>query len=85
LGLFDNFKEKHPECKAPEDWFYKENHLASSGKLNDAVKCFDEAIKLDLKNSQAWNNKGFALKILGQLEESEKCFEKSTSIKLCSR
>ena len=50
--------KKYPECKTTEDWFYKGNQLASSGNLDDAIKCFDEAIKLNVNNSQAWNNKG---------------------------
>ena len=81
MGLFDNFKKKYPECKTTEDWFYKGNQLASSGNLDEAIKCFDEAIKLNPNYFDAWYNKGFALKILGKTEESDRCFERATSLK----
>ena len=51
MRLFNDIKKKYPDCKTTQDWFYKGNSLASSGNLEDAIKCFDEAIKKDMNNS----------------------------------
>ena len=33
----------------------------SQGKYDEAIKAYDEAIRLDPKHASAWNNKGNAL------------------------
>ena len=41
-------------------------------KKNYLFYSFDESLKLDPKNSIAWNNKGFVFKNLKQYEEAIK-------------
>ena len=36
--------------------------LNNIGKYEEAIKCYDEAIKLNPKNEYAWNNKGYFIK-----------------------
>jgi len=38
----------------------KGNALVGLGKYNEAIKCFDEAIRLNASTAIAWYNKGLA-------------------------
>lgn len=51
------------------------------GKWDDAVKCFDQAIRLDPRNSSFWVAKGVALAELGRHDEAVKCYDKAIEIK----
>lgn len=46
------------------------------GRLDEAIKCYDEAISFDSKNIDAWGSKGIALSMLGKHEEALKCFDR---------
>ena len=50
------------------------------GKFEDAIECFDEVIKLNPKNKNAWNNKGAILYELGDLKRALECFERTLKI-----
>ena len=41
--------------------------LISQGKYDEAIKAYDEAIRLDPNYAMAWNNKGDALNYSGQV------------------
>jgi len=58
----------------------KGRFLMQSKKYGDALECFDEAIKLNPKYAEAYNEKGNALFILGKVDEAIKCFTKATKI-----
>jgi tetratricopeptide (TPR) repeat protein len=62
------------------DWVNKGTSLFSLGKYKEAITCYDEAIRLDPKNSIAWSNKGDSLKKLGRYEEAEQCFAKAKEL-----
>jgi Flp pilus assembly protein TadD len=47
------------------------NHF-STGNYNEAIKCYDKAIKINPNNAMAWNNKGNALSELKIYDESIK-------------
>ena len=44
-----------------EDWTNKGNALSAQGKYNEAIKAFDEAIRLNPNDAVTWSNKGIAL------------------------
>lgn len=48
----------------------------------EAIKCFDEAIKIDPKLTTAWYNKGYALSISSssEYEQALKCFDEAIRI-----
>ena len=46
-----------------EDWFNKGNALADQGKYDEAIRAYDEVIRLDPKIAAAWGLKGVALVI----------------------
>ena len=63
-----------------EDWFNKGIVLYNQDKYDEAIKAFDEAIKLDPKLAMAGNNKGTALKLLGRTTEANVAFTKAKEL-----
>ena len=53
-----------------EDWWDKANSLYDQGKYNEAIKAYDEVIRLDPNVAPAWYNKGLALDELALYEEA---------------
>ena len=49
------------------DWVDKGNALGIQGNYDEAIKAYDDAIKLDPNYAAAWSNKGIALRNLGQV------------------
>ena len=47
---------------------------------NEAVKCYDEAIKINPDVAAAWSNKGIALGNLGKYDEAVKCYDEAIKI-----
>jgi Flp pilus assembly protein TadD len=54
--------------------------LGNQGKYDEAIKCFNDAIRLDPKNVDAWNNKGVTLVIQGKYDEALKAFDEAIRI-----
>jgi Flp pilus assembly protein TadD len=48
--------------------------------LDDAIKAYDEAIRLDPNDAAAWNNKGVALEALGKTTEANAAFAKAQEL-----
>lgn len=48
--------------------------------LQEALRCFDKALEMDLRYGDAWANKGAVLFFLGQYEEAMKCARKALVI-----
>jgi tetratricopeptide (TPR) repeat protein len=58
-------------------WFDEGCANIDSGRLDQAVDCFNRALEHDPKFAEAWNNRGFALKRLGRREEALISFERA--------
>ncbi|MDO8727095.1 MAG: tetratricopeptide repeat protein [Candidatus Methanoperedens sp.] len=80
LDLIDNIIEKE-STKHERSIKEKENlsaralnfegeTLLNSGKINNALKCFEEALKINPKLSEAWEKKGKILCDMGRSEEA---------------
>jgi Flp pilus assembly protein TadD len=54
--------------------------LWSSGKPAEAVPKFQEAVKLDPRNANAWNGLGWASFNSGRGDDAEKAFEKAVAL-----
>lgn len=54
--------------------------MENSGKLEDAINCFDNAIERHPCDYIAWVYRGLSLKVQGKTKESGKCFEKAKEI-----
>jgi len=54
--------------------------LFEQKKYDEAIRCFNEAIKLNPSYELAWNNKGTALYMLKRYKEAIKCFDEVLKI-----
>lgn len=58
-------------------WFSRGKILASLGKLEEALDCFDRAIAIKQDYYEAWCEKGTILEELGDIAAAELCFDES--------
>lgn len=56
------------------------NSLLTSGKLEEALKCFNDALAINAEDEGAWLNKGTVYLHMGKLDDSIKCADKALSI-----
>lgn len=63
-----------------ETWKNKGVALEKAGKYAEAVKAYDQAIKLNPKYVEAWNNKGVSLFNLGKYEVSIRVYEQAIKL-----
>ena len=63
-----------------EDWIEKGNNLYDQEKYEEAIKCYDKALRIDPKNTHAWNNKGIALYGQGNYAVALECFDRALEI-----
>jgi len=73
-------KEKNTYKKDSNNWFVKGNSFFDSGKFDEAIKCYDKALKINPGNDAFWYNKGLALEHLGKFDEAIKCYDKALEI-----
>lgn len=69
--------------KSPKDYGLRydlANAYHRAGHTHSALAAYDEAVKLDDKQSRAWVNRGVVLKELGRPTDAEKSFRKALEI-----
>jgi serine/threonine protein kinase len=73
---------KPPELKELEtwEWYNKGGSLGSLGRFDEAIRCFDQAIKINPQYADAWYNKGGSLNSLGRFDEAIRCFDQAIKI-----
>lgn len=52
----------------------------AEGMFEQALSYFEQALLLDQKNAQIWNQKGAALRSLGRYDEALECFNRALEI-----
>src|SRR3972149_3582874 len=62
------------------EWSNKGVSLRNLGKSQEAIDCYDRAIKIDPMSIEAWSNKGVALLMLGKYKEVITCCDKAIEI-----
>jgi tetratricopeptide (TPR) repeat protein len=76
LNKYDSFNKSlqiDPENNIA--WNNKGLALAKSGKIDEAIICYDTALQIDPKDHVPLNNKGSALYKKGNIEEAMKSYE----------
>jgi len=61
-------------------WNNKGVALYFQGKYDEAIKCFDEAIKLNSSEPSYWNNKGYAFNNQGKYDEAIKAYDEAIKL-----
>jgi DnaJ-class molecular chaperone len=61
-------------------WRNKGGALYFLGKYDEAITCYDQAIKIDPSDADVWNNKGNSLNSLGNNDEAKKCYDRSREL-----
>jgi Flp pilus assembly protein TadD len=54
--------------------------MGRSGEYQNAVECFNRALKLDPENPEIWHTKGNALLKLGEDHEAQECYDKALEL-----
>jgi tetratricopeptide (TPR) repeat protein len=49
-------------------------------RYGNAIKCFDNALKIDPQNAFAWNQKGISLSKMKRYREAIQCYDKAIAI-----
>ena len=75
-------KVKQPELIEFEawEWLNKGASLKSLGRFDEAIQCYDQALRIDPQYAAAWSNKGNSLASLGRFDEALQCFEQALRI-----
>ena len=61
-------------------WVTKGNSLSQLERHEEAIECYDKAIRIDPENYDAWFNKGNSLVKLERHEEAIECYDKAIRI-----
>jgi tetratricopeptide (TPR) repeat protein len=71
-----------PAARDLEAWEFcnKGAALAALGQDDQALVCYDEALRLEPQFANAWNNKGVSLKKAGRTREALNCFDEAIRI-----
>ena len=84
----DNISEEIPKelivdkiFKDPEKIFDNGMDALEQENFEEAIKCFDEVIKLDSKYADAWFYKGEALEKQDEFEKAMKCFDEAIRVR----
>ncbi|MGI0027227.1 MAG: tetratricopeptide repeat protein [Nitrosopumilaceae archaeon] len=57
--------------------YYEGNELSSSERFDEAVKCYDEIIRMNPNSRVAWGYKAHALSKLKKYDEAFACYQKA--------
>ena len=59
------------------DWYKKGNELYAAGRHEEAISCFDKALKLHPRLARAWAARGLACNALRQYPEAIRCYDEA--------
>lgn len=59
--------------------------LLNEGNFDDALSYFEQALVLEPKNHQIWNQKGVTLRSLGRYDDALECFNRALELEPSDR
>jgi len=86
LGLLGKRKSSHSELdlqlykdkqRASHSLAIQGEDLIASGNSEDAINCFETALKLNPSNDYAWGGKALALDYMKRYKEALECYDKA--------
>jgi len=83
MGLFDRFKSDITTTQqglTAGEWNTKGIALTNSNRLQEAIQCYDKALKIDPKDAAAWFLKGAVLNKLNRYQEALQCCDRALEI-----
>jgi len=69
------------EGKTALEWYNEGFDMSLQGRYDEAIICFDRALKIDPQHAGALYNKGDALSNLGRDDEAIQCYDQAIGIK----
>lgn len=81
---FGNASLEDDQAINPRDasacWTMKGLDLKRSGRHQEAIACFDRALKINPRDALAWSHKGLVLAFLGRHQEAIPCYNRALKI-----
>lgn len=93
MGFYDRLfgKKKAASVSSAKDYSKKAedasvcidkgNALVESSMYAEAIQCYEKALEINPKLTEAWNNKGLALARTGRYAEAIQCYDKAIELK----
>ena len=78
LDMFNSITNLEPDNDSA--WCNKGYCLEMVGKREDAIKAYDEALRINFNHAESWYNKGVSLRKLGRNEEAIKAYDEALRI-----
>ena len=76
----ENLKREINEPDSDEIYNNKCLALINQYRFNEAIECYDKALKINPNDFRSWNNKAFTLHQLNRSNEAIECYNKSLEI-----
>ena len=61
-------------------WNEKGNYLDLMGDLDEALSCYDTALRLEPEDAEIWFNKGLTLKKIGREQDGNSCINRGIEL-----
>jgi tetratricopeptide (TPR) repeat protein len=71
---------KTMSTKTANEWILEGNLFSVVKKFEEAIECYNEALKINPKNDDVWCNKGNCYLSLKCYEEADKCYNEALKI-----
>lgn len=65
------------EAYTAKDWVGRGDALCRSGRYDEAVGCYDQAIEMVSELADAWDGKGDALQMTGSYDKAVRCYDRA--------